>query len=295
MGVLLQPDDVVEEDGISKMSPLAGYAAQHWATHAQFERVSSSLQKAMEYLFDVDKPYFVAWLQLYDIDTHPGYGSSSLDEFAVITKPGTTPLYYAALCGFEDLVEDLIVKYPQHVDSIGGYYVTPLVAALAGRHFQVAKLLHHDGTDIDVRGSNGRTPLFPAARHGDLEMVQVLLDYKANVNAQNNSGWTPIHDVSAGSSTILNNFRQSRPDVTRVLLEHGADVNAVNVNYGKTPLHIAVVNLRIDVVRVLLEHGADVDARDNEGKTAFQSLSANRHHEIMELLSEYRAKGVVAG
>ena len=292
MGVLLQPEDGVEEDGIRRMSPLAGYAAQHWANHAQFKRVSLSLRKAMEYLFDLDKPYFAAWLELYDIDTHPEYGTSSFSSFAVYTKSSATPLYYAALCGFEDLVEHLIVKYPQHVDSIGGCYVTPLVAALAGRHFQIAKLLHHDGADINARGDEKRTPLFSAARYGDLEMVQVLLDYKADVNARSVYDWAPIHDVSAGTAAILHNIPQSRPDVTRLLLEHGADVNTLNVNYGKTPLHIAAANQRIDAVRVLLEHGADVDAKDKNGETAFQLASSeNGNNEIMELLSEHGAKG----
>ena len=267
IGVLLQPEDDAEENGIRKMSPLARYAAQHWVTHAQLEGVSLSLRKSMEYLFDVDKPYLSAWVQLYDIDTGPDKKTSSLSRFAVRTKSDATPLYYATLCGFEDLVEHLVVKYPQHVDSNGGYYVTPLVAALAGRHFQTARLLHHDGTDINVRGNYGDTPLSSAARYGDLEMVQVLLDYKANVDARDYGGWAPIHAVSIGLDFILHNIPQSPADVTQLLLEHDADVNTLN-NNGRTPLQIAAANGTIDVVRVLLEHGANVGAQDSEGITA---------------------------
>ena len=62
MGVLLQPDNGVEANDIKKRSPLTEYAAEHWVTHAQFKRVSPFLRKAMEYLFDPDKPYFAAWL-----------------------------------------------------------------------------------------------------------------------------------------------------------------------------------------------------------------------------------------
>ena len=113
LGVLLQPDYRDEENEVGEMSALAGYAAEHWATHAQFERVSSLIRKAMEYLFDLDKPYFAAWTQLYDIDTYPSEQPSFLYFFAVVYKSSATPLYYAALCGFEDLVEHLVVKYPQ--------------------------------------------------------------------------------------------------------------------------------------------------------------------------------------
>ena len=42
MSVLLWSDDLVEESGIGIISPLAGYAAEHWTVHAQFGRVSSS-------------------------------------------------------------------------------------------------------------------------------------------------------------------------------------------------------------------------------------------------------------
>jgi hypothetical protein len=55
----------------------------------------------------------------------------------------------------------LIVKYPQHVDNLGGYYVTPAVAALAGRYFQLAQLLHRNAWLI--RGSTGRFRQDPAA------------------------------------------------------------------------------------------------------------------------------------
>ena len=64
MGVLLQPDNCVEANDTGRRSPLVGYAAEHWVTHAQFERVSSFLRMAMEHLFDPDKPYFAAWVQL---------------------------------------------------------------------------------------------------------------------------------------------------------------------------------------------------------------------------------------
>src|SRR5260370_20060502 len=103
MGALLQTDDRVEEDGVGKSSSLAEYAARHWTIHAQFKSVSSFLRKAMEYLFDPDMPYFVAWLKLHNIDVEPDMDSSSFYFFAVFSASDASPLYYAALCGFQDL------------------------------------------------------------------------------------------------------------------------------------------------------------------------------------------------
>ena len=52
MGVLLRADDhteVTEQNDVEKRSSLAEYAAEHWVTHRQFQSVSPSLLKAMEY------------------------------------------------------------------------------------------------------------------------------------------------------------------------------------------------------------------------------------------------------
>jgi len=124
-GVLLQADDRAEQNDVEKSSPLAEYAAEHWVTHAQFQSASPLLRKAMGYLFDADKPYFTAWLQLHDIDNYSGTLSSSFNHYAVRSTSGGTPLYYAALCGFQDVVEHLVIKYPQHVHTRGGYFMTP--------------------------------------------------------------------------------------------------------------------------------------------------------------------------
>jgi hypothetical protein len=92
--------------------------------------------------------------------------------FAPYFKSPAAPLYYAALCGFHDLVEHLIAKHPQDVNADGGYYyVRPLVAALAGEHFQVsADLLRHAGAGLDVRGLYRRNP-------GNFEVVRILIEY----------------------------------------------------------------------------------------------------------------------
>ena len=70
LSILLRQDNLIEDSSVEKRSPLAGYAAEHWVRHAQFEDVASRI-KGMEYLFDPDKPYFAAWCQLHDIDSNP--------------------------------------------------------------------------------------------------------------------------------------------------------------------------------------------------------------------------------
>ena len=321
LGVLLQLEDRVEdsENVVGKSSPLAGYAAEHWVTHVQFERASSSLRKTMEYLFNLDMPYFAAWLQVYDIDTRCEWPFNG-HEYG---ESGGTPLYYAALCGFQELVEHLVAKYPQHVNTRGGQYGRPLVAALVERHLQTARYLLHNGAHVDVLDVNKCTPLNDAVLYGDFEMVQLLLDFKADANARNVYGETPIH--RSRSFGTVHHGSEMLADIARLLLEHGADLNAQNINdetplhvaaqwetvefvrvllelganvgaeddQGSTPLHEAVVYGKVDVVRVLLEHGANVGAKDNRGRTPFHLASEKGYDEIVKLLSEYGVRDVL--
>ena len=317
--VLLQTQYDVDGD-TPEDHPLARYAAQHWNTHSQFEDVSSRLQKGLEYLFDRDKPHFEVWRTLYDIDTllAPG-GGPVFWRFSHSRKSAATPLYYAALCGFHDLVAHLIIKFPQDVNANGGYCVRPLVAALAGKHFQTADLLRHHGADPHLRGNRMMTLLHSASVYGNLEVVQKLVEYDADVNAKDQDGKTPFYlasegiypkdcsvhrlllelgaDVNARAKdgwTPLHNasFYGARLDIMRLLLERGADINARSKD-GSTPLHKASSSAyrTLEVVRLLLESGADVKAKDNHGMTALQIVERwDGKEEIVKLLLEHEAK-----
>ena len=280
LGVLLQTQDDVEGH-THEDHPLAQYAAEHWTTHAQFGEVSSGLQKGTEYLFDTNKPHFKAWLTIYDIDTNPS--DSIFYQFTPDRESLAIPLYYAALCGFHELVKHLITKNPQDVNANGGYYVRPVVAALAGEHLQTADLLRHNGADLHVRGRYGRTPLHATADSGNFEVVRKLIEYNpADINARDEVGWTPLHWAS--DSRHLKDG-----SVLRLLLEHGADINAQN-EYGRTPLHVASLDGALELVRLLLEHGADVEAKSRYGKTALQEAAGERRDEVVKLLREHGAE-----
>ena len=277
VSVLLQAHDRNEVDDVEKNGPLAFYAAEYWVRHVQFEDVASGI-KGMEYLFDSDKPYFAAWRKLHDIDIDP---SDSIFYYFTSRKSDGTPLYYAALCGFRNIVERLIVKHRKHVRAIGGYYMTPAVAALAGRHFELARVLRCKGSSVNPRGEAGNLPLHSAVDYMDLEMVQVLVDCGADVNARNEDGSTPL-----GYALMETPARPPDPSVVRWLLNHGADPN-VRDEDGKTSLHLTLESGRIEMARLLVEHGASVKVKDRDGRTPLDYVSGEQRDGIIKL---YRAK-----
>jgi ankyrin repeat protein len=286
LGVLLRLGELVDEHNVDDKFPLTQYAAEHWVDHAQFGNVSSHVREGMKLLFDPDKPYFASWLRAHDIDIKPP-SMSLLGYFAVSSHEKSnmaTPLYYAALCGFYDLAEQLIEEHPQQVDITCGYYVSPLVAALRRGHLRVAQLLYERGAKVDVQGRNNCTPLDGATCSGDLETVEWLLSRRANPNVRDGDGWTPLH-----SAALFGHV-----EVSQLLLQYEVD-NDVQNNNGETPLHIASKAGHVNVARLLLNRGADVNAQDNKRYTPLHRASMEGRLEAARLLVEHDANTNIEG
>ena len=77
---------------------------------------------------------------------------------------------------------------------------------------------------------------------------------RISVHGVNGNETRPLHD--AVLERDLNEVKE--------LISLGADVNAKNERWGKTPMHYAAT---WSIVELLLNEGADINARDNEGKT----------------------------
>jgi len=270
LGTLLRLDRHINEDSI-KDFPLAPYAAEHWASHARFGKVSLRVRDGMQRLFDEKKPHFAAWLWIYNPDR-------SGRTFGVRPgRPEARPLYYAARLGFRDLVKHLLIKHPEDINARGGWARTPLHAALSEGHIDVSSLLLKCGANVNIRDVWDGTPLHHASKRGQVGIGRWLLDSGADANARNGSGWTPLHLAAI----------HGRPEFARMLLEHEAEVNARAADRGRTPLHLALANGRIEVVRVLLQRGGDVNARDELERAPWRLESRELGLEVLQLLSEY--------
>ena len=305
LGTLLRLDDGGGDgNNGTEGFPLAGYAAQHWVDHARFEKVSSRIRNGMDDLFDLSKAHFASWLRVHEIDEH----WNDFSHWGPTSPGSSSPLYYAAFCGFYDLAERLIVKHPEQVQAVGGLMLAPLPAALRGRHFRVADLLHRHGASVDIRGEVGRTPLHTASMYGLADIVQWLLNHNADANGQQGDGWTPLHLAAHNNHPeVIQGLLDHNADVNsrthsdntplyfainggylaivQLLLEHGADANA-RCSEQRTPLHLASYQGNIEVASLLLKYGANEGEKDMEGMTPFQVAFTRGHHEIANLLSE---------
>jgi len=172
----------------------------------------------------------------------------------------------------------------------GEWQQTLLLYAVEERNIEMVKYLVESGADIDMEGMYRDTPLTNAVSFGDIDMVKCLVDLGAEVDIEDHlvlaldhfgGPWTPIVnyflDHGADPNYILDNTQtllhftaycdDENIEHVKCLVEHGADVNAVD-DHGRTPLFHAAGNGYVQIVKYLLENGADKDICNNDGKTA---------------------------
>jgi len=144
--VLLQLDENAGKKRLATF-PLAFYAAQHWFDHARYEGVAPRLQDAMEQLFNPSKPYFAAWVWVYDVDGLTRESIEDLDDHP--WPPKATALHYAVSCGLVGPAKYLISTHGEDVNAKCGESGSPLHAASWRGYLDAMSLLLDHGADVD--------------------------------------------------------------------------------------------------------------------------------------------------
>ena len=70
--------------------------------------------------------------------------------------------------------------------------MTALMAASAKSSPEVVTMIMDKGADVNAADTDGWTALMFAAKRGEQEVAMILLKAKADVNAKNQDGWTPL-------------------------------------------------------------------------------------------------------
>ncbi|MBE2267566.1 MAG: ankyrin repeat domain-containing protein [Anaerolinea sp.] len=75
-----------------------------------------------------------------------------------------------------------------------------------------------------------------------------------------------------------------RTEAAKLLVQHGIDINKQGPYNGYTALHDAIWQNNIDVARVLIDAGADLHIKSNSGQTPLDFAKSKHHHEIAALI-----------
>jgi ankyrin repeat protein len=169
----------------------------------------------------------------------------------------------------------------------------PLATAARNGNLEIVQLLVEHGAVVDIGKERGdRTPLIEAAGQGHVEVVKFLIAKGADVNFRG-KGLTPLLAVSAGGRILLGPVGDKAKTI-RVLLENGADVNVQDESWmktGSTPLMYAVMQGDAALVQALLTKGARLDLKNKDGNTALSLAKKDGLEYITQLLEKPASVG----
>lgn len=184
----------------------------------------------------------------------------------------TDDIHEAARNGDRISVMRILDKDRAMVNALNRYDQTPLHLAAEEGHADVVELLLSQGADVEVRDYylsceelwaefvEDTPELF-----GHFSQARELL---SSFYYQN--GCTPLHLAAEAGHT----------DVAKLLLSHGADVNAEDIWY-QTPLHLAAANGHTHMTELLIVQDADVNKRDEQGETPLDRAVSDATAEII--------------
>jgi ankyrin repeat protein len=173
-------------------------------------------------------------------------------------------------------------------------------------HLDVAKLLVEKGADVnapyakripprqaqgEINVPPGATALYRAVRAIDFASVKLLIDAGANASLALKDGSTPLMAAAGlgaprgGDEEVTEAGDRNDPvDVMKLLVEKGADVNAVN-DLGMTPMHYAVQRGADRLIEYLASQGARFDVKNKQGRTP-ADLARGRTAILVKQLSQ---------
>ena len=114
----------------------------------------------------------------------------------------------------------------------------------------------------NTKDDRGQTPLFYASSFGDITSIEILLEEGADPLAKDNDLNTLLHRDLGSKDNILK---------LQSFIKAGVSVNSKD-HVGSSPLHYRAGD-GVEIIRILLEEGAEVDALNDEKKTALHYVN----------------------
>ncbi|KAH0556821.1 hypothetical protein GP486_005389 [Trichoglossum hirsutum] len=272
------------------------YAMLYWAIHCQMSenhrsnnRLSGLLDGFLRQQQEGSSP-FIKWIQLAkEFLPHYYILDDDIQKRIRSTMSSTDPIFAACIWGFCEIVIKLLGPKPKGglngfrslfkprentLGKLSSEGRTCLHYASTYGQWDVVRLLLEHNADVNAKDNSRRTALHMAAQNGHTAVVQQLLEHKADINAK---------DTHDGGTALHMAVRYGHEAVVQLLIEHKANIN-VKDNWGRMALHMAAQGGHAAVVQQLLEHKADVNAKDNKGRTALYMAAQKGDEAVVRLL-----------
>ncbi|KAI1418456.1 ankyrin [Hypoxylon sp. FL1857] len=193
-------------------------------------------------------------------------------------------LHDAVSKGSVEAVRRILRSTPNCVDSLERSR-TPLHHASMLGFCDIVKILLDYRAAVDARSWTDFTPLIFAAQNSHTEVLAILLNAGANINAQTSE--KALQDVFYTALHKAASLESHEP--LHLLVARGASVTRTAIN-NSTPLHIAARYGRRSNALILCAFGSDPRIRDSNGKCAFDyvgELDEPLRHEIRGAMSKW--------
>ncbi|XP_028413558.1 transient receptor potential cation channel subfamily A member 1-like [Dendronephthya gigantea] len=189
---------------------------------------------------------------------------------------GFAPIHKAAINDHANLVRFIGLKSRIFLNEKTENSQTSLVLAAQRGHINVVEQLLELKADFTITDDSDRTVLHYSIEYPDI--LKLLLRKKALtqllINAKEKDGYTPIHNAA------LRGLCES----VRILLDHGADLN-VFTNTSRSPLHCAVSSQCLDMVELIrAKEPALINKADATGKTPLHTAASYGSAEVVRCL-----------
>ncbi len=216
--------------------------------------------------------------------------------FTLLSLPIFCPaqtIHEAAESGNFELVKKLVAQNSDRLNSTDGPQGrTPLHCAIRGKKYEIAMWLIDLGADVNAKDQNGASVLNYASYWGLKDIVILLMNKGAVVKEDiSKYKYTPLQmavmgnnvDIAkilidngvvanseAGVPSILIATGRQYLEMTKLLLDSGADPNTRHPLNNNTSLHSAAAAGNVELIKLFLSAGADVSLKNNQGKSALR-------------------------
>ncbi|KAM1078831.1 protein VAPYRIN-like [Malus sylvestris] len=200
-----------------------------------------------------------------------------IDSGVKIMFVGSPVLAQLVSDGLMDDIREVLEKSEtswRAADSVDSEGQSLLHLAVAQGRPDLVQLLLEFEPDVEAQSRSGSTPLEAAASKGEALIVELLMARRVSTERSESSTWGPIH-LAAGGGHV---------EVLRLLIIKGANVDALTKD-GSTALHLAVEERRRDCARLLLASGAKAGVRDcRDGDTPLHIAASMGDEYMVKLL-----------